>query len=128
MESDECLGVRKALPLCNTDWRDIFFLFSGTGRQVLEEREMGEADVVARDAADIVDFGLENQRHCVGMLGTASYMYLWPQSLEPKIQMKGSCGWLEDMYDRKAATLMAEALLQLPNLIRSYSGTGFHLR
>ena len=33
--------------------------------------------------------------------------------------MKGSCGWLEDMYDRKAATLMAEALLQLPNLIRS---------
>ena len=34
---------------------------------MLKEREMGEADVVARDGADIVDFCLEKRRHCVGI-------------------------------------------------------------
>lgn len=54
---------------------------------------MGEADVVARDGADIVDFCLENrQRHCIGMLGNTSYICLRSQLLEPRILMKGSCG------------------------------------
>ena len=42
---------------------------------------MDEADGVARDGADIVDFCLEDRRHCVGMLGNTSYMSLWPQLL-----------------------------------------------
>ena len=39
---------------------------------MLEEGEMDEADVVARDGADIVDFCLKKWRHGVGMLGNTS--------------------------------------------------------
>ena len=52
---------------------------------MLKEREMGEADVVARGGADIVDFCLENRRHCGEMSGHPSYVRLWSQLLWPKI-------------------------------------------
>ena len=44
---------------------------------------MGEADVVARGAADIVDFCLD--RRCGEVSSQPSYMRLWSQLLWPKI-------------------------------------------
>ena len=52
---------------------------------MLKEPEMVEADVVARDGADNVDFCLEIRRHCGEILGHPSYMRLWSQLLWPKI-------------------------------------------
>ena len=43
---------------------------------MLKEREMGEADVVARDGADIVDFCLINRRHYGEISGHPSYVRL----------------------------------------------------